>query len=82
MSFQQDSNGFGNKASKNLNKDFSKKAEENINALKDKGKQIASENEQTIKTAKKTAIGCSIATVLIGIVSIVIFIYILYKIFS
>lgn len=82
MSFNNKPGGFGDSASKNVNKDFSKKAEENINNLKEKGKQIAKENEGTIKTAKKTAIGCSIATFAAAFIVIAVIVFIIYKIFS
>ena len=82
MAFQNESGGFGNKGSKKIEKNISSSTTESIKKIKEKGQEIAKKNENTINTAKKTAVGCYIALVISGVIISAIIIYILYKIFS
>jgi len=86
MSFQNSSNGFGGKASKNIEKDFSSSANEKISQIKEKGNQIAKENEATLNTAKKvaknTAIGCSAVTIVSILVIFAVIAFIIIKLFK
>lgn len=83
MSFQNENKatGFGNKGSKEIKTDFAKDAEEGVDRIIAKGEQIAKENEGTINTVKKTALGCVIS-IAIAIVSVIGgIIYLVSKIF-
>ena len=83
MSFQNEkkSTGFGSKGSKQIKTDFAKDAEEGVDRIIAKGEQIAKENEGTINTVKKTALGCVIS-IAIAIVSVIAgIIYLVSKIF-
>lgn len=79
MSFQNENkgSGFGNKGSKQIKTDFAKDAEDGVDLIIAKGAQIAKENEGTIDTVKKTALGCviSIAVAIVGIIAGVIYLF-------
>lgn len=86
MSFQNESGGFGNKGSKNIDKSFATNTAETINKMKEKGQKIANENEKILDnakdTAKKTALGCSAAALVMAIIVFAFVVFIIYKLFS
>ena len=80
MSFQNEKkpSGFGFKGSKEIKTDFAKDAEDGIGRVIAKGEQIAKDNEGTIDTVKKTALGCviSIVVAVLGVVGGIIYLII------
>ena len=84
MSFQNENKaaGFGSKGSKQIKTDFAKEANDSVDKIIEKGEQIAKENEGTINTVKKTALGCviSIVVAVLGVIGGIIFL--IFKIFN
>lgn len=83
MSFQNENKatGFGTKGSKEIKTDFAQDAEDGVDRILAKGAQIAKENEGTIETVKKTALGCVISIAIATVSVIAGVIYLVYKIF-